>query len=172
MTEVSSQLERIETASQSELRNLQLQRLEWSLRHAYDNVPHYRTRDLTKLLPPTSRSMRRMAKIIGRADDMLIIRGVNVFPTQIEELILKVPALAPHYVLEVERQGHLDSLTIRVEWATPPGSEPEPDAAEALEQLVKSLVGIRARIVVGEPGSIERSAGKARHVIDNRALYD
>src|SRR5690606_10663807 len=75
----------------------------------------YRTRDLTRLLPPTARSMRRMAKITGRTDDMLIIRGVNVFPTQVEELILRIPKLAPHYVLEVEKEGYLDRLTVKVE---------------------------------------------------------
>ena len=84
-------------------------------------VIRYRTRDLTRLLPPTARSMRRMAKIVGRSDDMLIIRGVNVFPSQIEELILKVPGLAPHYVLEVWRESNLDSLAVHVECA--PGQE-------------------------------------------------
>src|SRR5690606_32737457 len=78
----------------------------------------YRTRDLTRLLPPTARSMRRLARITGRSDDMLIIRGVNVFPTQIEELILKIPALAPQYVLDVTREGLLDSMTVRVEPAS------------------------------------------------------
>ncbi len=78
-------------------------------------VIRYRTRDLTRLLPPTARSMRRIDKITGRSDDMLIIRGVNVFPSQIEELICKLPALAPHYLLIVDKDGHLDSLTVRVE---------------------------------------------------------
>ena len=84
-------------------------------------IIRYRTRDLTRLLPPTARSMRRMAKIVGRSDDMLIIRGVNVFPTQIEELILKIPALAPHYVLEVTREGPLDAMTVHVEAADADG---------------------------------------------------
>jgi len=132
-------------------------------------IVRYRTRDLTRLLPPTARSMRRMAKIVGRSDDMLIVRGVNVFPTQIEEMILKVPALAPHYVLELTRDGHLDSMTVHVECAA--GVDATSAAQEAGRQLthfVKSYVGISVRVRVGQPGTIERSLGKARRVIDKR----
>lgn len=134
-------------------------------------IIRYRTRDLTQLLPPTARSMRRMAKIVGRSDDMLIVRGVNVFPTQIEEMILKVPALSPHYVLEVTREEHLDSMTVHVESVM--GDDVASSAVEAeqmLTQYVKSYVGISVRVNVGKPGSIERSLGKAKRVIDKRNL--
>ena len=117
-------------------------------------VIRYRTRDLTRLLPGTARSMRRMERIGGRSDDMLIIRGVNVFPSQIEELILKQPGLSPHYVLELSRQGPLDHLTIVVEG----------DAGD-LQQQVKSYIGISADVRIG---AIERSIGKAKRVIDKR----
>jgi phenylacetate-CoA ligase len=131
-------------------------------------VIRYRTRDLTRLLPPTARSMRRMAKIVGRCDDMLIIRGVNVFPTQIEELILKVAALAPHYVLEVTRAGHLDEITVHVESAVATSAAEAEDAGRALSGAVKAYVGITAQVRVGAPGSIERSMGKAKRVVDRR----
>jgi phenylacetate-CoA ligase len=133
-------------------------------------VIRYRTRDLTRLLPPTARSMRRMARIAGRSDDMLIIRGVKVFPSQVEELILKVAGLSPHYQLEVTREGHLDSLAVHVECAT--GAETSGAAfersARQLAKHVKALVGITVQVSVKPPGSIERSAGKARRVIDRR----
>ncbi len=125
----------------------------------------YRTRDLTRLLPPTARSMRRMAKITGRTDDMLIIRGVNVFPTQIEELVLKQVGLAPHFRLEVSRVGSLDRLLIMVE-RTAEGA-PE-DCAARLTHKIKSYVGVSAEVIIGEPGSVERSIGKAKRVIDHR----
>jgi phenylacetate-CoA ligase len=133
-------------------------------------IIRYRTRDLTRLLPPTARSMRRMAKIVGRCDDMLIIRGVNVFPSQIEELILRIPGLAPHYQLEVCREGHLDSLTVHVE------SAPKQDSGvgaperfgQALAHAVKAHVGITVGVTVHPPGVLERSAGKARRVVDKR----
>lgn len=133
----------------------------------------YRTRDLTRLLPPTARSMRRMAKITGRTDDMLIIRGVNVFPTQIEELILRVPQLAPHYVLVVEKEGHLDKLTVKVELNPEAGvgrkEAVREEAAKALAHLIKTFVGISAKVEVGDPFAIERvTVGKARRVIDKR----
>jgi phenylacetate-CoA ligase len=131
-------------------------------------IIRYRTRDLTRLLPPTARSMRRMAKIVGRSDDMLIIRGVNVFPTQIEELILQLPALAPHYVLEVTRDGHLDSMTVYVEPAAVEAASACAAAARELTEHVKAYVGISVRVQVGQPGSIERSIGKAKRVIDKR----
>ena len=125
----------------------------------------YRTRDLTRLLPPTARSMRRMAKITGRSDDMLITRGVNVFPTQIEELVLKERELAPHYRLEVSREGSLDRLQVIVERLA------QSDGAATAQRLagqIKSYVGVSAEVIVGEPGSVERSIGKARRVIDRR----
>jgi phenylacetate-CoA ligase len=121
-------------------------------------VIRYRTRDLTRLLPPTARSMRRMERITGRSDDMLIIRGVNLFPSQIEELILKQPGLSPHYVLEVSKQGPLDHLTVVVEG--------ERNAAEGLKQSIKAYIGISADVRIG---AIERSIGKAKRVIDKRS---
>ena len=120
-------------------------------------VIRYRTRDLTRLLPPTSRSMRRMEKITGRSDDMLIIRGVNVFPSQIEELVLKTPGLQPHYVLELTKAGPLDHLTVIVEG--------EPGAAAKLQHDIKSYIGISAEVRIG---AVERSIGKAKRVIDKR----
>jgi phenylacetate-CoA ligase len=136
-------------------------------------VIRYRTRDLTRLLPPTARSMRRMEKITGRSDDMMIIRGVNVFPTQIEELILKQPELAPHYVCEITRPGHLDELTVRVE-VNPTfaaiGAEARNQASGRLAHLIKELIGVSARIELVEPGGIERSVGKAKRVVDRRDI--
>jgi phenylacetate-CoA ligase len=128
----------------------------------------YRTRDLTRLLPPTARSMRRMEKITGRSDDMLIIRGVNIFPTQIEELILRDIALAPHYQLEITRPTSLDELTILVECAAA-ASWAEGDAAGArLSHWIKNTIGVTAAVRVVQSGSIERSTGKARRVVDKR----
>jgi phenylacetate-CoA ligase len=133
-------------------------------------IVRYRTRDLTRLLPPTARSMRRMEKITGRSDDMMIIRGVNVFPTQIEELILRQPALAPHYQLEITRPRALDELTVLVERAPGAGSVDGDAAGAALAHLVKSLVGVTAAVRVLPSGSIERSLGKARRIVDKREL--
>jgi phenylacetate-CoA ligase len=133
-------------------------------------IIRYRTRDLTRLLPPTARSMRRMEKITGRSDDMMIIRGVNVFPTQIEELILKQPALAPHYQLEITRPKALDELTIIVERAPGAGTADAESASTALAHLVKSLVGVTAAVRVMPSGGIERSLGKARRIVDKRKL--
>ena len=134
-------------------------------------VVRYRTRDLTRLLPPTSRSMRRIGKITGRSDDMLILRGVNVFPSQIEELILKQPKLSPHYLIELSRDAHLDIMKIHVEMkpelAIASGAEKE-FVARDLQHHIKSYIGISARIEVVEIGGIERSIGKARRVIDKR----
>jgi len=134
-------------------------------------VIRYRTRDRTRLLPPTARSMRRLGRITGRTDDMLIIRGVNVFPSQIEELILKQRRFAPNYLLEVTREGHLDSMTVHVEWpaAAPADAAARVAAAHELAHHVKSSVGISVRVQVGDPGSLERSVGKARRVIDRRS---
>jgi phenylacetate-CoA ligase len=130
-------------------------------------VIRYRTRDRTRLLPPTARSMRRIDRISGRTDDMLIVRGVNVFPTQIEELILKQTALAPHYHLEIFRDGHLDSLTVNVELLE--GAEDRRDSvAGELVQLIKSYIGVTTTVVVHPASSLERSAGKAKRVTDRR----
>jgi phenylacetate-CoA ligase len=133
-------------------------------------VIRYRTHDLTALLPPTARAMRRMARISGRSDDMLIIRGVNVFPSQIEEQLLRVAGLAPHYELEVTRETHLDQLAVRVECRHEVAGDRRARArlARELEGHIKALIGISARALVCDPGSIERSAGKARRVVDHR----
>ena len=132
-------------------------------------VIRYRTRDRTRLLPPTARSMRRLARINGRTDDMLIIRGVNVFPSQLEELILKCGTFSPAYLIEVERAGHLDRLTLNVEWASEPaGTAAEEAAANTLAHHVKSSVGISVHVRILAPNTLERSVGKARRVIDRR----
>jgi phenylacetate-CoA ligase len=128
----------------------------------------YRTRDLTRLLPPTARSMRRIEKITGRCDDMLIIRGVNVFPTQIEELILKQPELVPHYQLEITRPRNLDEMKVLVERSPGAGAVDGDAAGARLAHLVKSMVGVTADVEVVAPGGIERSLGKARRIVDKR----
>ena len=132
-------------------------------------VIRYRTRDLTRLLPPTARSMRRMGKIVGRSDDMLIIRGVNLFPTQIEELVLEQGQLAGQYQIVVTRDGPLDAIEVRCELL--PGADGANAAplAQALQQRIKTMTGVSAQVVVGNPDSIERTlVGKARRVIDKR----
>jgi len=133
-------------------------------------IIRYRTRDLTRLLPPTSRAMRRMGRITGRSDDMLIIRGVNVFPSQIEELVLRMPALAPHYQLVVARDGHLDTLEVLCELRD---TLLLPDAVEAqareLQHCIKTYVGVTTRVRLLPPQGIERTlTGKARRVVDGR----
>jgi phenylacetate-CoA ligase len=129
-------------------------------------VIRYRTRDLTRLLAPTARPMRRMEKITGRSDDMMIIRGVNVFPTQIEELILKQPELAPHYVLELSKDGPMDHLSVLVELA--PGAA-DADSAARLQHQIKSYIGVTADVKIVPISTIERSIGKAKRVVDKRA---
>jgi phenylacetate-CoA ligase len=132
-------------------------------------IVRYRTRDLTRLLAPSARSMRRIAKIVGRTDDMLIIRGVNVFPTQVEELILRLAPLAPHFLLEITREGRLDELTVHVEIAQDAAAQVSPESVAAqLSHEIKSYIGVSARVKAGPAGSIERSMGKARRVIDRR----
>ena len=135
-------------------------------------VIRYRTRDLTRLLPPTSRSMRRMDKITGRSDDMLIIRGVNMFPTQVEELVLKITQLAPHYQIIVTKNGNLDEVEIMTEVRPEFDYLNEAERAQLGMQLmhaVKSYIGISAAIRVMETGKVERSlTGKARRVVDRR----
>jgi phenylacetate-CoA ligase len=133
-------------------------------------IIRYRTRDLTRLLPGTARTMRRMEKVTGRSDDMMILRGVNVFPTQIEELILKRAELAPHYQCILGREGPLDSLTVAVE--TRPGIAPESlearGAAKMLEHEIKVYVGTSVKVELRAEGGIERSMGKAKRVLDQR----
>jgi phenylacetate-CoA ligase len=131
-------------------------------------VVRYRTGDLTRLLPGDACAMRRIARITGRADDMLIIRGVNVFPTQIEEVILKVAGLAPHYLVEVSRPDRLDEVKLVVEARPGCDANTRRAAADELVRLIKDLIGISVGVEVGDPGTIERSAGKARHVVDHR----
>ena len=133
-------------------------------------VIRYRTRDRTRLLPPTARSMRRLARINGRTDDMLIIRGVNVYPSQLEELLLKSGSFSPAYLIEVEREGHVDRLTLNVEWASGslPGSAAQEAAARELSHHVKSSVGVSVQVRIHAANTLERSVGKARRVIDRR----
>jgi phenylacetate-CoA ligase len=129
-------------------------------------IIRYRTRDLTRLLPGSARTMRRMDKITGRSDDMLIIRGVNVFPSQIEEHLLAVDGLAPHYFIELSKDGHLDSIEINVEMTHSCDHDAEQAAASHLKQRVKSYVGISAAVRVHQPGGIPRSEGKAQRIVD------
>jgi phenylacetate-CoA ligase len=132
-------------------------------------VIRYRTRDLTRLLPGTARSMCRMEKITGRSDDMLIIRGVNMFPSQIEEQLLRSEILTAHYQIEVTREDRLDDVTVHVE-ARPEGLDPTLLAAETELAVarIKERVGLSARVVIEQPGTIERSVGKAKRVVDRR----
>lgn len=129
----------------------------------------YRTRDLTRLLPGTARTMRRMEKVTGRSDDMIILRGVNVFPTQIEEQVLATADLAPYFQIKLLREGRMDALEVHVE-ATPPAASDTARAASraALTKKIKDVVGVSTHVIVGLPGSVERSQGKARRVIDTR----
>ncbi len=131
-------------------------------------VIRYRTRDLTRLLPGTARPMRRMEKITGRTDDMIILRGVNLFPTQIEELILRVPSLSPHFQCHLSRPGRMDQMTVRVERR--PGIDPVvgDQGGAALCKLVKNQIGVTVGVDVVDPGGIERSVGKMRRIVDNR----
>ena len=131
-------------------------------------VIRYRTRDLTRLLPGTARSLRRMEKVTGRSDDMMIVRGVNVFPTQIEEKLLTIHDLSLHYQLVLTREGRMDNMEIQVE-ARPEASFPAREAAtRQLVQSVKDTIGITAVVTVLDSGSIERSVGKAKRIIDRR----
>ena len=131
-------------------------------------VIRYRTRDLTRLLPPTARSMRRMGKIVGRSDDMLIIRGVNMFPTQVEELVLQQPMLSGHYQIEVSREGVLDAVLVRCELLPAHGTADVESVGRDLQHHIKAMIGVSCRVEVLGPDGIERSTGKARRVIDRR----
>ena len=129
----------------------------------------YRTRDLTTLLPGTARSMRRMAKITGRSDDMIILRGVNVFPTQVEEQVMATGGLAPYFQIELYKAGRMDAMRVYVE-ATPEAADnlSKTAAARMLTKHIKDMIGVSTEVIVGDPGQVERSQGKAVRVIDNR----
>ena len=131
-------------------------------------IVRYRTRDLTRLLPGTARSMRRMAKITGRSDDMMIIRGVNVFPSQIEEHILSVPALAPHFLVELTRPDRMDMVRLSVEAREDTDAGTHAEHAYTLAHRIKTMVGISVKIDIQPAGSLPRSQGKASRVIDKR----
>ena len=131
-------------------------------------VIRYRTRDLTRLLPGTARTMRRIEKITGRTDDMIILRGVNLFPTQVEELILAIPALSPHFQLHLSKRGNMDAMTVHVE-RRPDATPADADAAGIqLVAQIKNTIGVSTGIVVQDPDTIERSMGKMRRIIDDR----
>jgi phenylacetate-CoA ligase len=135
-------------------------------------VIRYRTRDLTRLLPGTARTMRRMDRVTGRSDDMLIIRGVNVFPSQIEEIVVQQASLSPHYVLEVRRDGHMDELDVlierRPEIPGPLSVAARGSVEQEVERQIKGLIGVSTTVRVVEPGTLQRSQGKAARVIDKR----
>ncbi|MEP1470890.1 MAG: phenylacetate--CoA ligase PaaK [Halieaceae bacterium] len=131
-------------------------------------IIRYRTRDLTRLLPGTSRTMRRMDKITGRSDDMMIIRGVNVFPSQVEEHLLAIDGLSPHYFIELSKKGHLDAIEINVETSGPVDTATAEQTASELTHRVKTYIGVSASVQVHQPGGIPRSEGKAKRIIDKR----
>jgi phenylacetate-CoA ligase len=128
----------------------------------------YRTRDLTRLMPGTARSLRRMAKVTGRSDDMIILRGVNVFPTQIEEQIFRVEGLSPHYQIHLEREGRLDTMTVHVEVESGADVDGLAPLGKELSQMIKRNIGVSAAVVLEPSGGIERSMGKAKRVVDSR----
>ncbi|MGB0852312.1 MAG: phenylacetate--CoA ligase PaaK [Pikeienuella sp.] len=132
-------------------------------------IIRYRTRDLTRLLPGTARTMRRMEKITGRSDDMIILRGVNVFPTQIEEQILRVNGLSPHFQIELVTKGRMDGMKVHVESMPDSADEASRTAqAKALAKHIKDIVGVSSEVIVADPGGVARSQGKAQRVVDNR----
>jgi phenylacetate-CoA ligase len=131
-------------------------------------VIRYRTRDLTRLLPGTARTMRRMEKITGRTDDMIILRGVNLFPTQIEELILATPELSPHFQCRLERTGTLDSMTVLVEHRGAVAADAADAAGAQLRKLIKNSIGVSVGVDVVAPDTVERSVGKMRRIVDAR----
>lgn len=133
-------------------------------------VMRYRTRDISRLLPGTARTMRRLERVTGRSDDMLVIRGVNMFPSQIEEQVLSLGALAPNYLIEVSREGRMDKVVINVELRDGASADVSARLSDELKHKIKTFVGVSAEIVVKQPGSLERSMGKAVRVIDRRRL--
>ncbi len=132
-------------------------------------IIRYRTRDLTRLLPGTARSMRRMEKVTGRSDDMIILRGVNVFPTQIEEQLMTVKGLAPHFQIELSRPDRMDQMKVLTEACEGfSGNEDRVHSAAELAHKIKSTIGISVKVEVADPGGVERSQGKAVRIVDNR----
>ncbi|MEU6133274.1 phenylacetate--CoA ligase, partial [Saccharopolyspora sp. NPDC047091] len=132
-------------------------------------IIRYRTRDLTRLLPGTAQpAMRRMERITGRSDDLIILRGVNVFPTQVEELVLRADGLSPHFQITLSRRGRMDHMTITAEAAEDCAPGLRAAAPESLARAVKDAIGITAEVVVADPGTLERSVGKLRRVLDRR----
>ncbi|MFF8600221.1 phenylacetate--CoA ligase PaaK [Streptomyces sp. SBR177] len=131
-------------------------------------VVRYRTRDLTRLLPGTARVFRRMEKVTGRSDDMVILRGVNLFPTQIEEIVLRTPAVAPHFQLRLTREGRLDALTIRAEARPDASPDQRAEAARAIAAAVKAGIGVTVTVEVVDPETLERSVGKIKRIVDLR----
>jgi phenylacetate-CoA ligase len=131
-------------------------------------VIRYRTRDLTRLLPGTARVFRRMRKITGRSDDMVILRGVNLFPTQIEEIVLRTPGVAPHFQLRLTREGRLDALTVRAEARAGATPEIRDEAARSITAAVKDGIGVSVTVEIVEPESLERSVGKIKRIMDLR----
>ena len=131
-------------------------------------IIRYRTRDLTRLLPGTARTMRRIEKITGRTDDMIILRGVNLFPTQIEELILRTPELSPHFQCVLERTGSLDAMTVLVERREAAPLDVAVEAGVLLKRMVKNSIGVNVSIDVVDPDTVERSVGKMRRIVDRR----
>ncbi|MEU1278060.1 phenylacetate--CoA ligase PaaK [Streptomyces sp. NPDC005805] len=132
-------------------------------------VVRYRTRDLTRLMPGTERPFRRMEKVTGRSDDMVILRGVNLFPTQIEELVLRTPHIAPHFQLRLTREGRLDALTVRAEARAAATPDQRAEAARALAAAVKDGIGVSVAVEIVDPETLERSVGKIRRIVDLRA---
>ncbi|WP_055599992.1 phenylacetate--CoA ligase PaaK [Streptomyces aureus] len=131
-------------------------------------VVRYRTRDLTRLLPGTARVFRRMEKVTGRSDDMIILRGVNLFPTQIEEIVLRTPAVAPHFQLRLTREGRLDALTVRAEARAGATGEQRAEAARTIAAAVKDGIGVSVGVEVVDPETLERSVGKIKRIVDLR----
>lgn len=133
-------------------------------------VIRYRTRDLTRLLPGTARTFRRMEKVTGRSDDMVILRGVNLFPTQIEEIVLRTPGVAPHFQLRLTRDGRLDALTVLAEARADATTGEREEAARAIAAAVKDGVGVSVNVEVVDPETLERSVGKIRRIVDLREI--
>ncbi|MEU4347825.1 phenylacetate--CoA ligase PaaK [Streptomyces sp. NPDC023838] len=131
-------------------------------------VIRYRTRDLTRLLPGSARVFRRMEKVTGRSDDLVILRGVNLFPTQIEEIVLRTPGLAPHFQLRLTKEGRLDALTVRVEARADTAPERRDAAARSIVSAVKDGIGVSVAVEVVDPETIERSVGKFKRIVDLR----
>jgi phenylacetate-CoA ligase len=135
-------------------------------------VIRYRTRDLTRLLPGTARQFRRMEKVTGRSDDMVILRGVNLFPTQIEEIVLRTAHVAPHFQLRLTREGRLDALTVRAEARADATADQRAEAERAIAAAVKDGIGVSVTVEVVDPETLERSVGKIKRIVDLREIRD